>query len=130
ELGDEVVQGWLDWDNVRAGLAAVLAGVPKIVLSCRNINPTHFNLYQPYMDAAYRALIQVPTVTLVNNSRAGADDYAAWIGMPRTDIKVIYNGVDFRMQGRLSADAAIALRSAMGIPTDAFVIGGVFLLGG
>jgi glycosyltransferase involved in cell wall biosynthesis len=128
ELKPEVVHAWLDWDNVRAGLAAVLAGVPKVILSCRNINPSHFSFYQPYMDPAYRALAQVPTVTFVNNSQAGADDYAKWIGIPRTRIRVIYNGVDFGARGRLSADAVADLRRSLGIPPDAFVVGGVFRL--
>ncbi len=39
-LRPEVVHAWLDWDNVRAGLAAAIAGVPKIVLSGRNLNPS------------------------------------------------------------------------------------------
>ncbi len=53
-LRPEIVHAWLDWDNVRAGIAAVLAGVPTIILSGRNLNPKHFQFYRPYMDAAYR----------------------------------------------------------------------------
>ena len=56
ELRPEVVHTWLDWDNVRGGLAAALAGVPRVVVSGRNINPSNFALYQPYMDPAYRVL--------------------------------------------------------------------------
>jgi glycosyltransferase involved in cell wall biosynthesis len=129
ELKPEVVHAWLDWDNVRAGLAAVVAGVPRVILSCRNLNPSHFSLYQPYMDPAYRALAQVPNVTLINNSRAGADDYADWIGIARSRITVVYNGVDFGSQCRLSAEAAAFLRQSYGIPVDAFVVGGVFRFG-
>jgi glycosyltransferase involved in cell wall biosynthesis len=122
------VHAWLDWDNVRAGLAAVLAGVPKIVLSGRNLNPSHFSLYQSYMDPAYRALVQVPSVKLINNSRAGGNDYADWLGIPRTRVEVVYNGVDFGTQERLPADAAQELRTSLGIPADAFLVGGVFRL--
>src|SRR5262245_8536232 len=39
-LRPAVVHGWLDWSNVRAGIAAALAGVPRIVLAGRNINPS------------------------------------------------------------------------------------------
>ena len=88
ELRPQVVHTWLDWDNVRGGLAAALAGVPRVVISGRNINPSHFALYQPYMDPAYRILAQLPNVTIINNSRAGADDYADWIGIPRDRIRV------------------------------------------
>jgi glycosyltransferase involved in cell wall biosynthesis len=128
ELRPEVVHAWLDWDNVRAGPAAVLAGVPKVILSCRNINPSHFELYQPYMDAVYQALAQAPNVTLINNSRAGADDYADWIGIPPSRIGVINNALHFGTQARLSPEAAASLRYSFGIPADAFVVGGVFRL--
>src|SRR5215475_986379 len=128
DIKPEVVHSWLDWDNVRAGVAAVMAGVPKVILSCRNINPSHFSLYQPDMDPAYRVLAQISTVTFLNNSRAGADDYADWLGIPRDRISVIYNGVDFGNEGRLPADAMAQLRQSHGIPARAFVVGGVFRL--
>jgi glycosyltransferase involved in cell wall biosynthesis len=128
EIRPEIVHAWLDWDNVRAGLAGVLAGVPKVILSGRNINPSHFALYQPYMEPAYRLLARHPSVTLINNSRAGADDYADWIGIPRDQIVVVYNGVDFRNRGRLTASAAAAFRTSLGVPADAYVTGGVVRL--
>src|SRR5260370_5145576 len=67
----EVVHAWLDCSNTRAGIAAALAGVPTILISARNLIPTHFNLYQPYMDPAYSALCELANVVFVNNSRAG-----------------------------------------------------------
>ena len=122
----EVVHAWLDWDNVRAGLAAAIAGVPKILLSGRNLNPSHFLLYQPYMDPAYRALASLPNVTFLNNSRAGADDYADWIGISRDEIKVIHNGVAFGDRRRPAFDAIGAARRKLGIADGHFVVGGVF----
>ena len=122
----EVVHAWLDWDNVRAGLAAAIAGVPKILLSGRNLNPSHFLLYQSYMDPAYRALATLPNVTFLNNSRAGADDYADWIGMSRDRIKVIRNGVAFGDRRRPAFDAIMAARRKLGIADGHFVVGGVF----
>ena len=121
----EVVHAWLDWDNVRAGLAAAIAGVPKILLSGRNLNPSHFLLYQSYMDPAYRALSTLPNITFLNNSRAGADDYADWIGISRDRIKVIHNGVAFGDR-RLAFDAIMAARRELGIADGHFVVGGVF----
>jgi glycosyltransferase involved in cell wall biosynthesis len=128
ELRPQLVHTWLDWDNVRGGLAAALAGVPRVVISGRNINPSHFALYQPYMDPAYRVLAQLPNVTIINNSRAGADDYADWIGISRDRIRVVNNSVDFRDRSRLSATECADLRSSLGIPEGSFVIGGVFRL--
>jgi len=128
ELRPEVVHTWLDWDNVRGGLAAALAGVPRVVISGRNVNPSHFALYQPYMDPAYRVLAQLPNVIIINNSRAGADDYADWIGIPRDRIKVVHNAVDFGDRKRLSVSECADLRALLEIPEGSFVIGGVFRL--
>jgi glycosyltransferase involved in cell wall biosynthesis len=128
ELRPQVVHAWLDWDNVRAGLAAALAGVPRVVISGRNINPSHFALYQPYMDPAYRVLARLPNVTMINNSRAGADDYARWIGIPSDHIRVVHNGIDFGNRSRLSDSGRADLREVLGIPKDSFLIGGVFRL--
>jgi glycosyltransferase involved in cell wall biosynthesis len=122
-LRPEIVHAWLDWSNVRAGLAAALAGVPRIVLSGRNLNPTHFALYQPYMDPVYEALCALPNVVFLNNSRAGAESYAEWLRLTPDRIQVIYNGLD----ARPGDDAeARTVRSRLGIPEGAPLVGGVF----
>ena len=122
-LRPEVVHAWLDWSNTRAGLAAALAGVPRIVLSGRNVNPTHFALYQPYMDPVYAALCALPNVVFLNNSRAGAESYVEWLRLAPDRIKVIYNGLDMRP---IETAAARAVRSRLGIPESAPLVGGIF----
>jgi glycosyltransferase involved in cell wall biosynthesis len=128
EIRPEIVHAWLDWSNVRAGLAAALAGVPKILISGRNLNPSHFALYQPYMDPVYKALCEFPNVTFLNNSRAGAVDYADWLGLSHDRIKVIRNGIDFPGIERSPGDTIAARRAQLGIEREALVIGGVFRL--
>ena len=122
----EVVHAWLDWSNTRAGIAAALAGVPKILISGRNLNPTNFNLYQPYMDPAYSALCELANVVFVNNSRAGADDYAQWLGLEREHIRVIHNAVDFGDRRHSSPTEITALRLKLRIPPTAPVVGSAF----
>jgi glycosyltransferase involved in cell wall biosynthesis len=122
----EVVHAWLDWSNTRAGLAAALAGVPRILLSGRNLSPKHFQLYQPYMDPVYQALCALPNVVLLNNSRAGAEDYATWLKLPHERLKVIPNGFDTESIDR--ATAQTMSRHSFGIPDDVTLIGGVFRL--
>ncbi len=122
----EVVHAWLDWSNTRAGIAAALAGVPKILVSGRNLNPTNFNLYQPYMDPAYTALCELANVVFVNNSRAGADDYAKWLGLEPERIRVIHNAVDFGDRRRSSPAEIIAVRRELRIPPAAPVVGSAF----
>jgi glycosyltransferase involved in cell wall biosynthesis len=122
-LRPAVVHGWLDWSNIRAGIAAVLAGVPRILLAGRNLNPSHFFFYEPVMRPAYRALLSRPEVTLVNNSVAGAQDYANWLGLPADRITVVYNGVEVPMTDR---NTALAERKRIGVPDEVLLIGSMF----
>jgi glycosyltransferase involved in cell wall biosynthesis len=126
ELRPEVVHSWLDWNNERAGMAAALAGVPRIVLSGRNMNPTHFVFHEPYMKPAYRALLLLPHVTMLNNSKAGAVDYANWLGINSNLIRSIYNGVDFGSFRRPSRRDIAAARQKWSLSPTAFIVGGVF----
>lgn len=120
-LRPEVVHAWLDWSNTRAGFAAALAGVPRIVLSGRNLNPTNFGLYQSYMDPIYQALCTLPNVVMLNNSQAGAASYAEWLGISPDRISVIHNAFDTAAE---LGDRA-SMRAQLGIPPNAPVVGGV-----
>lgn len=127
-LRPEVVHAWLDWSNVRAGLAAVLAGVPRILLSGRNLSPRHFALNTDYFYPAYKALIERggDQVVLLNNSQAGADDYAEWLSLPPERIRVIRNGIHFTEDMRPAPGHNAVFRARHGIPPDAPLIGGMF----
>jgi glycosyltransferase involved in cell wall biosynthesis len=128
QLRPDVVHAWLDGNNERAAIAAALAGVPRIFISGRNMNPTHFSFFQPYMAPIYRALLDLPQVTMLNNSKAGRDDYADWLGVEKDSIYVLYNGVDFADRTRSSSDEVADLRRSLGIGASAFVVGGIFRL--
>lgn len=91
----EIVHVWLDHINVVAGLAALLVGVPRIVVSCRSLSPVHFAFIQPYMRPIYRLLAKFPNVIFLNNSEAGAADYRRWLGITPLKIQVVRNGFDF-----------------------------------
>lgn len=127
ERRPEIAHIWLDQMNVTAGFAALLTGVPKIILACRSLAPTNFAFNQPYMRPIYRYLAQFPHVTFLNNSEAGAIDYRRWLGIPTIPIKVVRNGFDFSELppvtelSRLSAD----YRRNLGIPLRSRLIGGV-----
>lgn len=122
----EVVHAWLDWSNTRAGLAAALAGVPRILLSGRNLSPPHFQLYQSYMDPVYEALCALPNVVMLNNSHAGAEDYATWLKFPSERVRVIPNGFDIESVDHSTVRPVS--RGDYGIPDDVSLIGGVFRL--
>lgn len=127
ELRPAVVHCWLDYSNIRAGLAAVAAGVPRVILSGRNVSPIHFPyIHEPFMRAAYRILVRQPGVQFINNSQGGADDYAAWLGLSANQIRVIYNGADLDGLRRAPPAATSALRHRHGIPERAPLVGGLF----
>ena len=98
ELRPSAVIAYLDQPNIQAGLGAVLAGVPRVLLSARNLNPTHSpHLFAPRqcedLRALYRDLLRCPGVILSANSEDRAASYADWLGMPRDEIPVIPNAL-------------------------------------
>ncbi|MCU0974351.1 MAG: glycosyltransferase, partial [Burkholderiales bacterium] len=127
EIRPEVVHSWLDYSNVRAGYAAVLAGVPRIVVSGRNVSPIHFPyILEPHMRAAYQGLATRPEIRFVNNSAEGAKDYAAWVGLPASRFRVIRNGIDISQTTRADQEAVAQFRCAHGVPAIGPVVGGMF----
>ncbi len=121
----EIVHLWLDHMNVVAGLAGLLVGVPRIVLSCRSLSPAHFAFNQPYMRPIYRLLAKHPNVTFLNNSEAGAADYSRWLGLNQLNIQVLRNGFDFASlpPSQELPQLRSEYRRRLGIPAAAPVVG-------
>lgn len=117
-----VVHSWLDQQNVIAGLAGLVAGVPRVVLSGRNVAPDMVALENPSMRPAYRMLLERASVTLTTNSEAGALDYARWLGLPGLDVPVVRNA--WRPGAQVDARQVERWRAAHGIPNGP-LLGGV-----
>lgn len=124
----QVLHLWQDETSIKHAISGLIAGTPRIVLSGRNLNPTHFAYHREYMKAGYQALAGHRRVTLSNNSQAGADSYADWLGIDSARIRVVRNGVDTaRWTPRSDADRR-AWRQAHGLDADSRVVVGVFRL--
>jgi len=124
ESRPQIVHAWLDQVNVRAGLAALIVGVPKIILSQRNVAPDNFLLYTPEMRPGYQVLLDSLNVTMLNNSHAGAVDYGRWLGISPDQITVVHNG--FNQIGlSVSDEETRAFRAKYQIPEGLPVMGGV-----
>ncbi len=123
-----VVHLWQDETSIKHGLAAVIAGAPRVVLSGRNMNPTHFQYFLPHMRDAYRALAEDERVILSNNSIAGAASYAEWLNMKSSDFTVVRNGVDPALWPAPGADARQIVRARHGLSPAQPVVTGVFRL--
>lgn len=119
----EIVHCWMDASNVMFGLAASIVGVPKVVLSCRSAAPDNFEIFQPYMKPGYKKLMERQKVTFLNNSHAGAIDYARWLKQNQDFQHVIYNGFEFPKISR--SHNGNAIRKALKLPKSATVIGSI-----
>ena len=124
----EVVHAWQDMTCLTAVVAALLAGVPKIILGTRSVRPDNpRRRLRRWMQSAYADVLRNPRVTMMNNSRAGAADYADWIGIDPAAIKVVYNGIDFdALAARQDPAQIAAIREELAIPDGARIVGGVF----
>jgi len=90
----DILHCWLDHPSIMGGLAGIIAGVPHILLSTRNSNPTNFpRLYAPYLDTWYHILAESRRVHWLANSHSGAGSYASWLNMPVDRVHVVLNGL-------------------------------------
>jgi glycosyltransferase involved in cell wall biosynthesis len=121
-----VVHAWLDAVNIPAGLAALLTGVPRIVLSTRSVSPIHWAFLQPYMRPGYQQLVRHSNVILLNNSNAGARDYARWLGLASRSIMTVRNGIDLDDIKKVTAEQADAYRRQIELPASVPVVGSIF----
>jgi len=120
----DVVHAWLDHANMWAGIAALAVGVPRIVLSTRNVSPSHFpTIDHPDFLPWYRRLARQPHVRLIANSRAGAEDYAAWMGIDPARFAVVLNGFDPAACAAPGEAELAALRRALGVEGRRVVLG-------
>ena len=122
EAPPRVLHCWLDHPNAVGGLAGVLAGVPRVVLSTRNVNPRHFSFFRPWFRDSYRLLVRSPVVVVVANSRAGGDDYARWAGFDPARISVVPNGIPADEYPCPSGEERRAARQRFGLHDDEVVI--------
>lgn len=124
----DVLHCTLDQTNI-AGLAAgLLIGVPQIVLSTRNINPSNFVFFQGWMQSWYRLAASLPQVRLIANSRHGARDYAAWMGVDPARFSVILNGVDLASLPTPAPEAVGAVRREVRAEPGDPLLAGIFRL--
>ena len=129
ELRPKAVFAQLDTVNLKAGVASVIAKVPRCILSFRNFNPTNFAyIYNDWFLPCYQALLKSSRVVLSGNSEPANSDYAAWLGVPNDRVAFVPNAVEAAdLQMFNPADLA-ALRAGLALDEGTAVILGVFRL--
>lgn len=126
----DVVQCWMDLNNVAGAWGAILAGVPRVILGFRNVSPPNFPYYEwpDWLLTQYRVVARHPRVFLQSNSKAGAIDYANWLGIPPESVQVLPNGMDLAATPPPSPEEAMARRREFGLSEDDPLLLGVFRL--
>ena len=90
----DVVQIWQDGMAGPAGLAALMAGVPRIVFTLRTLAATvRRDRWKPEYDTLFHTLKTIPGVALTTNSAAAAVSYEEWLDLPGGSVDVIHNGM-------------------------------------
>ncbi|OZI35719.1 Vi polysaccharide biosynthesis protein TviE [Bordetella genomosp. 1] len=90
----QVVHIWQDGSIFATALAALLAGVPRIVLSVRTMPPVDRpDRYRVEYDTIYSELLKMRGVVLSSNSQFAAHRYAEWLNVDARRIPVVYNGL-------------------------------------
>ena len=128
-LKPQVVFAQLDYSNIIAGAAGLMASVPRIVMSFRNYNPTRFSyLANDWYQPLYATLAQSPRILMTGNSRASNADYAQWIGIDEGRVKLVPNALDAAKMGVRDTRSLQRLRQELGITSSTPLILGVFRL--
>jgi glycosyltransferase involved in cell wall biosynthesis/Flp pilus assembly protein TadD len=123
-----IVHATLEPLSAIAGLAALQAGVPRVVMHSHNMRPTELVEDGTRMDrvrGCLRALLTRPEVTLVGCADACMDDYVDWIDLSdRSNIHTVYNGFDAtKIEWDRNAPFIAETRAALGIAPDAKIFG-------
>ncbi len=120
-------------DLFAGAIACALTAVPRFVIHRGSLSPDLWghgeletNLHLRPMRHTYRHLLALPNFAIVNNSSAGTQTDRAWTQWPDpAPFHVIHNAVEFEGLGSDTRPDP-GLRAQLGIPRNAFVVGGVF----
>ena len=93
-----IVHTWQDETNIIAGLAALIARVPVVVMFGRSMRPDEKTMLhirnRQYLKGAYTALLEDKRFTLCLNSVQGMKSYQEWLDFEDGELRVVFNGID------------------------------------
>ena len=127
----QVVHAWHDRLNIVAGIAAILAGVPRVVLSTRSVSKHDYVGISPFKrprwyKIAYQQLLSRPQVQMYHVSKAASMSYDSWLDLEERQKLVLYNSTDYETM-RTSTSIQSYNQERMGnvIPEGSKIVGGV-----
>ncbi|CAJ1789124.1 D-inositol-3-phosphate glycosyltransferase [Aeromonas dhakensis] len=119
----KILACYLDDGNVCASMAALLYGIEHILVAGRNVAPslippgiTGYDINR--LAEYYHQFMALPGCVLFNNSGAGAESYAQWLGVAPDTIPVVRNAVMPPMQ----QEPVTNIRERLGLPSSARVL--------
>jgi glycosyltransferase involved in cell wall biosynthesis len=128
-LRPKAVFAQLDDPNLLCGLAGRICDVPRVVMSFRNYNPSHFDwIHRGWYLPSYRLVARSGAVRFTGNSLWGNADYADWIGIPRERVHYTPNVLDPTVFIQPGSQELAELRASLGITPDTPVVLGPFRL--
>lgn len=119
-------------DNLATLLAAVIAGVPRIIIAGQSLSPAQrapYGFESVNDQAAFCILaniMQLPNVFMTNNSRAGCRAYEEWLGLPLGTVSLTPNIFDLKKWPHPDVAQMGRLRQNLSIPNHARILGGLF----
>ena len=130
ERRPELVVAYQDRAMAGAGIAAMIAGVPHVLLSGRNVAPDGAGHEPPGAARVYRdtlrELARFPDRLRISaNSEEGARHYARWLDLPEGRVSVIHNALGDEIYDA-DTTAVSNSRSLSKDPDDAPMVLGVF----
>ena len=125
----DIVHTWQDWCNIYGGLAALISGCNKIILSGRTLPPIHKSRLQARSGRsyanAYRHLLSCSEITMTHNSDSGRIAYSEWLNLPKDDFTVVHNGLETGKFSDLDAERVNQIREELGISEKTKIVGTV-----
>jgi glycosyltransferase involved in cell wall biosynthesis/tetratricopeptide (TPR) repeat protein len=131
----DIVHAWLDSAIYVSGLVSALLPRARFVGRWGSLPPTVQRVSSPQernhaavLRRVYKSLIEQSTVQFYSNAQPLSDFYADWIGVDRSKILTVKNGIEFSSLQK-SAEARQRIRESLEIPPNAVVIGATIRCG-
>ncbi len=125
-----IVHSWQDGMNIISGIAALIAGVPRIVMFARSQRPDQKTIMhmhgKRYIKNTYKSILGTGRAILAHNSKSGSKSYSDWLKIEPSTFEIIYNGVDFESVLKPDPGKIKSTIKELGIHPDAPVVGTVF----
>ena len=126
-----VVHAFHDRINVVAGIASVLAGVPRIVLSTRSVSKHQTDVVNPFVRPlwfkdVYQALLSRPQVQMYHVSEAVSESYDEWLDLPKRHKLVLYNSTDYDLMRENASNVEfMSEKRGLNEPRNSQLVGGI-----